>query len=255
MDNIFEGQTAIISGGLGDIGRAVALKFAARGAKISLGDIKPKTEAGAFLEQLKKHTQCMYHQVDISDAEAVRKWVDLTGKELDTPEIIIANAATVTAARIHEITPDQWDKELSVNINGAFYLTQYATEKLVALKRPGCVVFTGSWAADTVHLHIPAYCVSKAGLRMLCRCMALELAPHHIRVNEIAPGYVNAGLTAQLWKENPGQYEIDKERVPIKEVMSEEDVAEQIVYLCHPANKHMIGNTLLMDGGLSLKCY
>jgi glucose 1-dehydrogenase len=252
MNKLFEGQTVIISGGLGDIGRATALEFASQGASIALGDIKPEATAKEFLEELSSKTTCQYKQVDVTDAKAVQEWIDETEKTMGVPGIIIANAAVVTAAGIQEITPEQWSKELCVNLNGAFYLTQYATSRLTSQGLPGKVVFVGSWAAAAVHQHIPAYCVSKAGMRMLCKCMALELAPFNIQVNEIAPGYVNAGLSAQIWKNNPGQFEEAEAKVPIKKIMSAKEVAEQIVYLCHPQNNHMTGTTLLIDGGLSL---
>jgi NAD(P)-dependent dehydrogenase (short-subunit alcohol dehydrogenase family) len=87
---------------------------------------------------------------------------------------------------------------------------------------------------------------------MLCKCMALELAPHHILVNEIAPGFVNAGLSGRVWEKNPHQFAGAIEKVPIKKIISAEAVAAQILYLCHPQNEHMTGSTLLMDGGLSL---
>ncbi len=87
---------------------------------------------------------------------------------------------------------------------------------------------------------------------MLCKCMALELAPHQILVNEIAPGYVAAGLSGRIWEEQPGKLEEAIARVPIKKIMTVKAVAEQILYLCHPQQEHMTGMTLLMDGGLSL---
>ncbi len=243
----------MISGGLGDIGRATALEFARHGAAIAVCDIHPKAAANEFLAEVKRYNvSCQYSQVDVVDAKAVRAWVDETERMMGTPGIIIANAAMVTLAGIHEITPEQWSKELCVNLNGAFYLTQYATARLLDQSLPGRVVFVGSWAGSTVHQHIPAYCVSKAGMRMLCKCMALELAPHHILVNEIAPGYVAAGLSGRIWEDNPGQFEEALERVPIKKIMSAKAVAEQILHLCHPQNEHMTGMTLLMDGGLSL---
>ena len=88
---------------------------------------------------------------------------------------------------------------------------------------------------------------------MLCKCMALELAPKGILVNEIAPGYVDAGLTGRFWKEKPELRDKARGRVPTQRVIMAEEVADQIVYLCNPENKHMTGTTLLMDGGLSLK--
>jgi NAD(P)-dependent dehydrogenase (short-subunit alcohol dehydrogenase family) len=253
MNTSFEHQTVIISGGLGDIGRATAIAFARQGAAVALCDIHPETAASELLAALTTYqVPCRYSQVDVSDAQAIRLWIDETEKELGTPGIIIANAAIVTLQGMHGITPAAWAQELAVNLNGAFYLTQYATARLLDKKLPGRVVFVGSWAAASVHQHIPAYSVSKAGVRMLCKCMALELAPHGILVNEIAPGYVAAGLSGKIWEEQPGKLDEAIARVPIKKIMSAATVADQILYLCHPAQEHMTGMTLLMDGGLSL---
>jgi NAD(P)-dependent dehydrogenase (short-subunit alcohol dehydrogenase family) len=97
------------------------------------------------------------------------------------------------------------------------------------------------------------YSVSKAGLRMLCQCMALELAPHHITVNEIAPGYVDAGLSGKIFDANPALREEARAKVPNRELISAAEVAAQVAYLCDPENRHITGSTLLMDGGLSLQ--
>ena len=253
MYKIFKSKTVLISGGLGDIGRAISVEFARQGAAVALGDIRNPEDASFFLEELKQfEITAIYSQVDVSNAAGVVRWIDEVETKLGTPDIIIANAATVTIGRIHEITAEQWSQELQVNLNGAFYITQNATARLLAKDLPGRVVFVGSWAAHAVHPALPAYCVSKAGIRMLCQCMALELAPHGILVNEVAPGFVNAGLSANIWKQNPELSIQAAERVPVKKLISAEQVASQVVYLCHPDNEHMTGSTLLMDGGLSL---
>jgi glucose 1-dehydrogenase len=253
MEKLFEGKTVILSGGLGGIGRSVATEFALQGANIGIGDILPESGATAFLEDLKNlGVKVSYCQLDITDAIAVQNWVMDVENKLGVASLIIANAATVTIGRIHAITPEQWARELRINLDGAFYLTQAATARLLIHSQPGRVVFVGSWAAASVHAHIPAYSVSKAGLRMLCQCMALELAPHQILVNEIAPGYVEAGLSAGIWNSKPGLKDISREKVPIKKIISPQSVAWQIVQLCHPKNEHMTGSTVLMDGGLSL---
>ena len=249
----FENQTVIISGGLGDIGLATALAFANEGASIALGDIKSPQEADLSLREIKDlNVQGHYQQVDVTDANAVQAWVAEVEDRIGVRKIIIANAATATVADIHSLTPQQWSRELSVNLDGAFYLTQCATNRLRDLQVPGRVIFVGSWAAHAVHTQLPAYSVSKAGLRMLCKCLALELAPHNILVNEIAPGYVHAGLSGRIWEKDPALGELAKNRVPIKKLIRVEDVAEQMVYLCHSSNQHMTGATYLMDGGLSL---
>ena len=253
MNELFKNEIVIISGGLGDIGRAMALEFAKYGANIALCDMHSPADAKEFIEELKQYeVQSDYSQVDVVDAEAVKNWVQKVENDLGIPSIIIANAATVTFTSFNEISPAQWSRELRVNLDGAFHLTQSATARLLHHGRPGRVVFIGSWAAHSVHTHIPAYCVSKAGLRMLCKCMALELAPHNILVNEIAPGFVDAGLSGKSFEKNPDTRKEALEKVPVKKLISAAEVAQQVVILCHPLNKHMTGSTVLMDGGLSL---
>ncbi len=248
-----EGQVAIISGGAGDIGRAIAIELARRGADIAVGDIVDAQQAHALLTQIRAlRRRARYDCVDVSDAAAVAAWVDAVEQELGVPTLIIPNAAVVALARFPELTPQIWQRELAVNLNGAFHLAHAAAMHLVQRGKPGRVVFVGSWAAHVVHTTIPAYCVSKAGMRMLCRCMAAELAQHGILVNEIAPGYVDAGLSGRIFDQTPGLRERSREAVPVKALIEPHEVAEQVAYLCDPANRHITGSTLLMDGGLSL---
>jgi NAD(P)-dependent dehydrogenase (short-subunit alcohol dehydrogenase family) len=246
-------QVAIISGGLGDIGAAIALELAHRGADIAVGDVRPTDNCEALLRSLRDiGVRCRYDQADVSDADAIRAWVAAVEGDLGAPTLIIPNAAIVTGAAIADVTPQQWSRELRINLDGAFHLAQAATIRLLALNRPGRIVFIGSWAAHAAHNSIPAYCVAKAGLRMLCKCMALELAPRGILVNEVAPGYVDAGLSAQGWKRNPGAREKAAGRVPTGQLIDAAEVAKQVAHLCEPDNRHMTGSVLLMDGGLSL---
>ena len=250
---IFKNDTVIISGGLGDIGRAIALEFAKQGANIALGDIHQPDHAREFLAALKEYKiQSGYRQVDVTDAEAVKHWVNEVESEMGLPGIIIANAATVTFGSTIEMSAGQWSRELRVNLDGAFHLTKAATARLLHHGRPGRVVFMGSWAAHAVHPNIPAYCVSKAGMRMLCKCMALELAPYNILVNEMAPGFVDAGLSGQSFEKDPATRTAALQKVPVKKLISAAEVAQQVLLLCHPQNVHMTGSTVLMDGGLSL---
>jgi NAD(P)-dependent dehydrogenase (short-subunit alcohol dehydrogenase family) len=247
------GQVAIISGGLGDIGSAIAIELAGRGADVALGDIRPDADAGPRLEPLKSlGRRCRYDRVDVTDWKQVGRWVEQVEADLGPPTLIIPNAAVVTLAPTCEITPDQWSRDLRVNLDGAFHLAQAAILRLRALQRPGRVVFIGSWAAHAPHTHIPAYCASKAALRMLCKTMALELAEFDILVNEVAPGYVDAGLTGAVWRDHPEQRASGLRIVPVGRLISPAEVAFQVAHLCDPANRHMTGTSILMDGGLSL---
>jgi NAD(P)-dependent dehydrogenase (short-subunit alcohol dehydrogenase family) len=246
-------QTAIISGGLGDIGRAIALELAVQGADVALGDILEDNHAADVLGEIRSlGRRSRYDRVDISDAGAVQAWINAVEGELGTTTLIIPNAAIVHFMPLPKLTPEHWRKELSVNLDGAFYLAQAASMRLVERKKPGRIVFIGSWAGHAVHPTIPTYCVSKAGLRMLMKCMAAELSPHNILVNEVAPGYVNAGLSGRWFAEHPDSAEKARLTVPARRLIEPAEVARQVGWLCDPANQHLTGTTLVMDGGLSL---
>lgn len=254
INDTFAGRVAIISGGLGDIGRAVALEFARHGAAVAVGDVRPPADAAELLGELRRHNiRARYDRVDVTDAARVREWVTAVEGDLGVADLVILNAAIVTVAGIGEVTPEQWSRELRVNLDGAFHLAQAAVLRLLRQKRPGRMVAIGSWAAAVPFAHIPAYCVAKAGLRMLCKCLALELAPHGILVNELSPGYVEAGLSQQVWEKNPGEREKAVRQVPTGKLIQPAEVARQVVALCHPDNQHMTGAVVLMDGGLSLR--
>lgn len=253
MNLIHQNKIAVISGGLGDIGRATALEFARRGAYVALSDLYESSEAQGLLDKLEAQgVKAMYTKTDVAVAADVHQWLDEVESQLGLPSLIVANAATATLAGIHEVSTDQWDREIQVNLHGAFYMTQYATQRLVEAEKPGRVVFVGSWAGHAVHVQLPAYSVSKAAIRMLCQSMALELAPHQILVNEIAPGYVDAGLSGKIWADNPALKKDSAAKVPIQKLLSAADVGLQIVQLCHPDNVHMTGHAVVLDGGLSL---
>jgi glucose 1-dehydrogenase len=246
-------DVAIISGALGDIGRAIALELARAGARIALSDVQPHDMAVPTLRAIDGiGGRARYDQVDVTDGPGVRDWVDAVRSDLGTPNLVIPNAGTVTVGSVDDLDDGAWSHHFDVNLNGAFFLAQAAARHLVHDRIRGHVVFIGSWAAHAPDPKIPAYCASKAALRMLCRCLALELAPHGILVNEVAPGYVDAGLSRRVFDQTPGARTAARDRVPIGSLLSPDDVARYVRLLCSPDNTAMTGAALVVDGGLSL---
>jgi glucose 1-dehydrogenase len=246
-------QIALISGGLGDIGRAIAHELASCGADIAIGDIKEEHEAAPFVASLQTlGRKVEYTKVDVSDPKSVDDWISTTADVLGVPTLVIPNAAVVKISNIRQISVEDWNQQLSVNLNGCFYMSWAAANKLVEMNMKGRIIYIGSWAANRVHKDIPAYCVGKAGLRMLCQCMAAEYARNGIMVNEIALGIINAGLSGEILKDKPELKESIRSRIPVHEFIEPVEVAKQVLVLCDPNNNHMTGSTLLMDGGLSL---
>src|SRR5690606_2261424 len=131
--------------------------------------------------------------------------------------------------------------EMRVNVDGAFYFANFAAKSMANKAVNGNVIFLGSWAAHAVHQNLPAYSVSKAAVRMINQTMALEYAKYGIRVNEIAPGYVNAGLSKAVWSELPEQKLVSQTKVPLCKIMEADEVATQVLWLTSPQCKHVTG--------------
>lgn len=233
---------AAISGGAGDIGQAIAKVLREAGAEVALADLPAEGTGGDF-----------YGQLDVTDPNAVEKWFDaVVSKFGRAPNLIIPNAATATFKRHFEVSNEEWRREIDVNLNGAYYFANAGCARLLKSGHFGRVVFLGSWAGHATHPKLPAYSVAKAGLRMLTQTLALELAPRGILVNEVAPGYVHAGLSGRVFSANPDIAAEATSRVPVRQLITAGEVARQVLFLCSSDARHYSGATLLQDGGLSL---
>jgi len=253
---LLTGQVAIISGAVGDIGSAICLELARRGADIAVGDIVEVEKAAPLLEKIQNlGRKARYDCVDVADENAVGAWIENVEAELGVASLVIPTAAIVTLSGPRTISSEEWSRELDVNLTGAFHMAQAGALRLLHHKKPGRIVFVGSWVGHAPQPNIMAYCVSKAGMRMMCRCMARDFAPNGILVNEVAPGNVDAGLTAKIWEEHPDERDWSQQQVPIRQHNMADDVAFQVAHLCDPRNTQMTGTTIIMDGGLSLLSY
>jgi len=249
----FEKQVVLVSGGLGDIGLAVANAFLKNGAFVAIADRYSMQEAHLKLPILADPTyNIRYHQVDVSSGEEVKRWISEVRNKLGPIAIGIVNAGKVTLKKLRELSDNEWRSEMNVNLDGAFYMSNGCAKLFVEDAIAGKIVFLGSWAAHAVHANLPAYSVSKAAIRMLCQSMALEYAAWGIRVNEIAPGYVNAGLSRLVWAQNPNMQDKAASVVPLGKIIEADEVAQQVLWICSEKSKHMTGASIVLDGGLSL---
>ena len=161
MPSSLIGNVALVSGGAGDIGSSTVLELARRGADVAFCDVLEPTLTEPLVRQVESiGRRARYDRVDISDYQQVVAWVDAVDRDVGLPTLIIANAAVVRLQGLTELTADEWRRELAINLDGAFYMAHTAVLRLLQRRRPGRVVFVGSWAGHAVHLHIPAYCVS-----------------------------------------------------------------------------------------------
>lgn len=247
-------RTAMVSGALGSIGKAIARELARRGAAVSLGDLQDNAAADEFLsEECFAGATHRYNKVDVSDEQQVIEWVADTERTLGTPDIIIPCAAIVTRMSVRHVDSASWSRELHINLDGSFHLAQQGALAMLRKGIGGNIVFIGSWVAARPVPRIATYCVGKAALRMLMKCMALDFAPNGILVNEVAPGYVDAGLTGETLRANPERRTALEEQTPTGRLIEADEVAYHVVNLCDPRSHGVNGTTLLLDGGVSLR--
>jgi NAD(P)-dependent dehydrogenase (short-subunit alcohol dehydrogenase family) len=244
---------ALVTGGAGDIGAAIGRRLAADGFHVTLLDRRDGSEGDRVCDAVAKaagvpRERVAYARADVTDREAVDRVV-ASPPRLD---VAIANAGVVFSAPFLEITEEQWRAQLDVNLTGAFHTAQAAAARMVREGMPGLLLFTGSWVGSVPWPEITAYATSKAGLEMLARQAARELAPHGIRANVVAPGIVRAGMARRQLETEP-QYAARAARVvPLGELQTAEQVAGAVSFLCSPDAAYMTGSTLLIDGGASL---
>lgn len=236
----------VITGGAGDIGAASAAELKSRGARVTLLDSKSETEARPWLDRLGDGVD--FVTADVRDRTRLTE----TLEAIDPLDVAIANAGIVQTAPFLEITEEQWNEQLAVNLTGAFFFAQAAARVMAARGRGGRIIFTGSWVGSVAWPEIAAYSVTKAGVQMLAKSMAAELARERILVNVLAPGIVRAGLSAHQLEIDPGYAARVAKAIPLRELQTAEQVAKVMAFLCSPEADYLTGTVILADGGCSL---
>jgi NAD(P)-dependent dehydrogenase (short-subunit alcohol dehydrogenase family) len=247
------GKTVLITGGLGALGKVIIGKLLSHSADVVVNDIVPEEQAQrAFGEAGWPHEHCSYIKADVSNtAESqmlVARVLELTGR-LD---VALCHAGIILAGPVLDCSEWDWDRMLHVNLKGAFLVAQAAARAMVQMGIKGKIIFTSSWGQDVPWTEKTPYNVSKSGVKMLMRGMARELAPRGIRVNAIAPGIVDAGMTKRLWERDQAFRRRSEKAIPLGYLQPAETVADGLLFLCSPASDYMTGSTLLVDGGCSL---
>lgn len=242
------GKTIAITGGAGDIGAAMAAELVRHGAVVTLIDVKSEDEARPWIDVASANGPVAYVSADVRDRAAI----DAALAAIMPLDIAIANQAIGRGIPFLDLTPEDWQAHVDVNLTGCFHVAQSAARLMVERGTHGRIVFTGSWVQEVPWPEISAYSATKAGVRMLCRSMARELAAHRIRVNVIAPGIVYAGLAKRQIETEPQYAARIRHVIPLGELQRAEQVAQATAFLCSTAADYMTGSVLLADGGCSL---
>jgi NAD(P)-dependent dehydrogenase (short-subunit alcohol dehydrogenase family) len=246
------GKTILITGGCGAIGRVVVPTLAAHGAQVAVNDILPEDEAWPLLrESGATGDNVAYFRADCTQPDAVQALLDQVRAHWTFPDTVCCHVGMVEAYPVTEYPLAGFDRLMDVNLRSAFILAQAAARYWQAHELPGHLIFTTSWVQEVPWPEITPYNISKAGLRMMMRGFARELAPT-IRANAIAPGVVGVGMAKRQWDTDPSYRSRAEKAIPLGYMQPPESVAHSFLYLCSSMASYMTGAVLLVDGGCSL---
>jgi NAD(P)-dependent dehydrogenase (short-subunit alcohol dehydrogenase family) len=248
-----DGKKALVTGaGSYGIGRAIALAFAREGATVAIHYHSRPDVAAAVVADIEKLGQASLSlQADLSEAEACRELVRAAHERLGGLDVIVTAAAAIYRRPILEITDDEWDHMMALNLRGTFACATEAARLMRANATRGRIILIGSIVQQLALAGQVAYGTTKAGVAQLARGMAYELAADGITVNVIAPG---ATLT-DFNRDYLADPEVRQKRIaaiPLGRLGEPEDMAEAAVYLASPGAAYTTGITIFVDGGIML---
>ena len=191
-----------------------------------------------------------YLQADLTDPDAPRALMEAAFEREPDLSILVSNAGGFFDLPFLEMTPERWERTISLNLRAGYFLVQAFAQRLVQEKRSGAVVVTASTNGLQAERKSSAYDVSKGGLVMLTRTLALELADYGIRVNAIAPVLIYTHLTTPSLNARPAQRELYEKTIPAGRIGTPEECVGAAVFLCSPAADYITGHVLVIDGGL-----
>lgn len=242
---LLDGHRAVVTGGASGIGRQACRRFAQEGAAVAVLDVDaPGAKAVA------DEVGGAGFEVDVTDAEALRSVVDAAAGELGGLSLLVNNAGGSTMAPLAEWDPAEWDRIVRLNLTGVFNAMRAGMPHLLA-GGGGAVVNTASISATRPAAGETPYSAAKAGVIALTASAALEYAPT-VRVNAVAPGMIRTALTAPLLDGLPDEVERYVRSTPVGRIGDPADVADVMVFLCSDLARFVTGQTIVVDGGMTL---
>jgi glucose 1-dehydrogenase len=256
-------KVALVTGGSSGIGQAIAIRLGEEGVNVAINYVGRPEGAEATRDAIEHEVEiCMKRMAesggrpilvaaDVSDEQAVGQMFDQVMSEYGRLDILVNNAGIQVAADSHELTAADFDKVLAVNLRGAFLCARRALQCFLVANQPGVIVNVSS-----VHQLIPkprflGYSVSKGGMQNLTRSLALEYAARGIRVNGIGPGATLTPIN-RSWIDDPVKRAMVETHIPMRRAGGSEEMAGAVAFLCSDEAGYITGQTLFVDGGLTL---
>lgn len=243
-----DGKVAVVTGGGGGLGSLAACAFAAAGADVVVvGRTAASLQAAAdAVRGVGRRAAAIV--ADVTRSADVNRMVERAVGEFGRIDILLNNAGVTSPKTVLELTDEDWHRIMDTSATGAFYCAR-AVAPVMMRQREGSIISMGSILSARGMAKRTAYSAAKAAVMNLTRALALELGPHGIRVNAIAPTVIITDLNRELVRTQPELYQAVLDRTPLGRLGEPEDIAGALVFLASPAARFITGQTLFVDGG------
>jgi NAD(P)-dependent dehydrogenase (short-subunit alcohol dehydrogenase family) len=250
MELTLEGHNALVTGANGGLGRHFAHTLARAGANVAIGARRLDT-LGPVVDALQDvPSRIEPVALDVTDAASVAAAFEQASNALGPITVVVNNAGIAVTKPFLDQTEEDWVRVIDVNLNGVWRVAQAAARHMAKDSRGGSIVNIASILGVRVTSQLASYAASKAAVIQLTKAMALELARYRIRVNALAPGYVETGINREFFATDAGQAVI--KRVPQRRIGTPEELDGALLLLASDASRYMTGSIIVVDGGLLL---
>lgn len=235
-------QTVLVTGGANGIGRGIVEAFLKQGAQVAALDVQPAPDdlRGENLLTL---------QADVSQPEAAQAAIDRCYATWGRLDVLVNNAGIYPNRPVVEMEVEEWRRVYAVNVDGPFLLSRAFARRAIAAGAPGCIINISSGAARSGRVGAAHYCSSKAAVEMFTRVLAMELAPHGIRVNCVSPGLIRARPTSPASPVTQEYVNVLLKTIPMGRQGTPAEIADVVVFLASEGARYMTGSIVNVDGG------
>jgi len=245
----FKDKVAIVSGGSRGIGRAIALELASEGASVAFNYLKSQDRALELKKEIEsKGGKALVFKADVKDLDAMKNMVAETMEHFGRLDIVINNAGILRDKALMLMEAEDWEEVISTNLSGSFNLIKAAIVTFMKQKE-GIIINITSVAGLRGMPRQVNYSASKAGLVGLTKSLAKEVASYNIRVNAIAPGYIDTDMVGGLKEDYKDEL---IKRIPLNRFGSPEEVAKVVTFLASDQSRYITGQVISIDGGLAI---
>jgi NAD(P)-dependent dehydrogenase (short-subunit alcohol dehydrogenase family) len=242
------GKIALVTGAARGLGRAIALALAEAGADVALGLRDVSRDSGVAAEVAARGRRSLPLQMDMMQPEEIRRAVDHTDRHFGRLDILVNNAGIAPDNLAENVTEDDYDRTVGINLKGTFFACQ-AAGRIMIRQKGGCIINMSSQAGFAALPTESVYCMTKAGISHLTKCLAVEWGKYNINVNAVAPTFIHTPGTEGALADPGFRQDVVDRIAALHRIGEPIEVAGAVVFLASPAASLITGHTLLIDGG------